>query len=69
MVDWVMRSEGVSFRHAVELLRADLPLAAGPSPKVGTVRKLAPPVGRDADDQEALRQVVEYYHATLKQSP
>ena len=30
-IDWVMKAEGVSFRHAVELLRADhLPLAASP---------------------------------------
>jgi DNA primase len=29
VIDWVMRAEGVSFRHAVELLREDhLPLAA-----------------------------------------
>jgi DNA primase len=26
-IDWVMKAEGVSFRHAVELLRADLPVA------------------------------------------
>ena len=25
VIDWVMRAEGVRFRHAVELLRADLP--------------------------------------------
>ena len=46
VIDWVMKAEGVSFRHAVEILRADffpasvraakgkngsLPLAAGPS--------------------------------------
>lgn len=69
VVDWVMRAEGVSFRHAVELLRADLPLAAGPSPRVGTVRKLPAPVTTDVDDAAALRQVVDYYHDTLKQSP
>jgi DNA primase len=69
VVDWVMRAEGVSFRHAVELLRADLPLAAGPSPRVGTVRKLPAPIERDAGDAEALAQVVGYYHETLKQSP
>ena len=69
VIDWVMRAEGVSFRHAVELLRADLPLAAGPSPRVGTVRKLPAPVERDAGDAEALAQVVGYYHETLKQSP
>ena len=29
VIDWVMRAEGISFRHAVELLREDhLPLAA-----------------------------------------
>jgi DNA primase len=29
VIDWVMKAEGVSFRHAVELLRADVPV--GPS--------------------------------------
>ena len=46
VIDWVMKAEGVSFRHAVELLRADLPLNA-PSTnvvKTSVVRKLAPPV-------------------------
>ena len=72
VIDWVMRAEGVSFRHAVELLRADhLPLAAAPIQPVkhGTVRKLPPPVAREADDRALLMQVVDYYHETLKQSP
>jgi DNA primase len=67
-----MRANGVSFRHAVELLREDyLPLAAVPIQPVkhGTVRKLPPPVARDADDRELLLQVVSYYNETLKQSP
>jgi len=75
-IDWVMRANGVSFRHAVELLREDyLPLAAVPGilesrpVKHGTVRKLPPPVARDADDRELLLQVVSYYNETLKQSP
>ena len=71
-IDWVMRAEGISFRHAVELLRADyLPLAAAPIQPVkhGTVRKLPPPVARDADDRVLLMQVVDYYNETLKQSP
>jgi DNA primase catalytic core len=71
-IDWVMRAEGISFRHAVELLRADhLPLAAAPIQpvKIGTVRKLPPPVARDADDQVLLLQVTDYYNETLKQSP
>ena len=71
-IDWVMRAEGISFRHAVELLRADhLPLAASPNQPVkhGTVRKLPPPVAREADDRAMLLQVVDYYNETLKQSP
>jgi DNA primase catalytic core len=75
-IDWVMRANGVSFRHAVELLRADhLPSAASPimtesrPVKVGTVRVLPPPVEREADDRVLLMQVVTYYNETLKQSP
>ena len=72
VIDWVMKANGISFRHAVELLREDhLPLAADPVQPVkhGTVRKLPPPVARDADDRELLLQVVSYYSETLKQSP
>jgi DNA primase catalytic core len=72
VIDWVMKANGISFRHAVELLREDhLPLVADPVQPVkhGTVRKLPPPVARDADDRELLLQVVSYYSETLKQSP
>ena len=72
VVDWVMRAEGVSFRHAVELLRADLPpeaLAGKVARGESTVRRLPAPVAFDAEDGELLRQVVAYYHDTLRQSP
>jgi DNA primase len=72
VIDWVMKTRGVSFRHAVELLRADHPsLAAGDGRVVrkGTTVKLAAPVAPDAGDQESLRGVVEFYHRTLKESP
>ena len=72
VIDWTMRAEGISFRHAVELLRADhLPLAASPIQPVknGTVRKLPPPIAQDADDRLLMSQVVEFYNETLKQSP
>ena len=68
VIDWVMRAEGVSFRHAVELLRVDAPLS-GHVVRQATVPKLAAPVAADADDASALAQVIDYYHATLKQSP
>ena len=71
-IDWVMKAEGVSFRHAVEILRAEhfptTPSLDGP-PHRSTVPKLAPPVGLDADDRELLGQVIGYYHQTLKENP
>src|SRR6185312_7518562 len=71
-IDWVMRREGVSFRHAVELLRDGVPgpsQPGRPAPVKATVRRLAAPVAFDADAQALLNQVVGYYHDTLKQSP
>ena len=73
-IDWVMKLKGVSFRHAVELLKDDSALAAeslgpaGGAVKRATVRVLPPPVTLDADDRALLVQVVDYYHQTLKTS-
>jgi DNA primase catalytic core len=73
VIDWVMKANGVSFRHAVELLRADHPSLAAPLRVVskGTTAavKLEAPFEAGAGDQQVLRQVVGYYHDTLKQSP
>ncbi len=68
MIDWVMRDRGVSFRHAVELLRSDLPPAAVVEAKPSSPA-LPAPVEADAEDEELLRQVVGFYHETLKESP
>ena len=72
-IDWVMKAEGVSFRHAVELLQNDYsPLVAnsGAAPaKRSTVKKLAMPLEREAEDAKLMMQVVDYYHQTLLQSP
>jgi len=72
VIDWVMRAEGVSFRHAAELLRADLPpegLSTGKPVKISTVPKLPGLLDASAGDQALLRRVVDYYHASLKESP
>lgn len=70
VIDWVMKAEGVSFRHAVEIIRRDpSSLAAFPDSTKHSSRKLAPVLGLDAEDREILRQVIDYYHATLKESP
>jgi DNA primase len=72
VIAWVMRTRGVSFRHAVELLKEDHPsLAAGDGKVVrkGTTAKLESPVTPDADDRRTLRDVVAFYCQTLTESP
>ena len=67
VIDWVMRAEGASFRHAVELLRAGAatrPLD-GPVPSRSSSRRLASALGGEAGDAGLLAQVVAYYHTTL----
>ena len=73
VIDWVMRAEGVSFRHAVELLREDhLPLAAPVrTPRKNrdgaeTARAGEPRCGRP---RGAVAAWCGYYHDTLKKSP
>ena len=82
-IDFVMKAEGVGFRHAVELLRAGLPqttapavrvLHNGPAPSApppahSTARKLPSPLDSEADDEKLLSQVVDYYHQRLLQTP
>ncbi len=75
VIDWVMKSEGVSFRHAVELLQGDLSVFSrklteqGKAPvKTATVPKLKTPF--EAGDRVALlHRVVDFYHRTLLNSP
>ncbi len=65
-----MLIQGVSFRHAVELLRDGASSLVAENPvKQNTVPKLETPVTTGAADQAMLRQVIEYYHQTLKQEP
>ncbi|MEZ5276988.1 MAG: CHC2 zinc finger domain-containing protein [Opitutaceae bacterium] len=69
VIDFVMKHDGVSFRHTVELLRESGPqLFGGATVKVSTVPKLQSPVAFDADDQALFKQVLDYYHERLLQS-
>lgn len=66
-IDWMMKLKGVSFRHAVELLRegtVDLPAVSR-----GRIRVLPAPMRFDADDAALLTETIGYYHERLKQSP
>jgi DNA primase len=68
VIDWVMRAEGVSFRHAVELLRGG-PVDAAPRASRGTRKKLDPIAERDVEDDALLVRVTAFYAATLHESP
>jgi DNA primase len=68
VIKWVMRAEGVGFRHAVELLKKDHPLSAGPVVKQSTVPKLPCPVTLGTDDRKVLLEVVKFYGDTLRET-
>ncbi|MFO0599227.1 MAG: CHC2 zinc finger domain-containing protein [Myxococcaceae bacterium] len=69
VIDFVMKAEGVTFRHAVELLREGADLSGPVGPRVATVPKLASPVDAAADDATLLLQVRDYYARTLAAAP
>jgi DNA primase catalytic core len=69
---WVMRAEGVSFHHALEMLKRDhFSLAVGPIQPVkkSTVPKLPAPVTAEAGDRELLLEIVGFYQEAFRQSP
>lgn len=72
VIDWVMKCEGVSFKHAVELLRGDVAVSRAPIERVvqkSTTPKLPSFLAADSDEQSLLRQVIDYYHECFQQSP
>ena len=78
VIDWVIKKEGVSFRHAVELLQNDSfsslaakseKLSASNPVKRSTVQKLPTSLESSVEDVKLLSQVIDYYHQTLKDSP
>ena len=83
VIDWVMKTQGVSFRHAVEVLAVDNPLSqpvvapARPAPatyrssvniKQSGKRQLDT-LPTDQSDQVLLNQVIDFYHETLLNNP
>jgi DNA primase len=71
VIDWVMRAEGVSFRHAVELLRDGVAPSALSGQRVtrSTVAKLPSPLPIGAGERELLERVVGFYAQTLRECP
>jgi DNA primase catalytic core len=73
VIAWVMHAEGISFNHAVELLKRDhLPGAtapAGPPPKRTVIQKLPALIEHSADDKRLLETIVSYYQQRFKETP
>src|SRR6185503_15632939 len=75
VIDWVMRRERVSFRHAVELLRGPLGPSDPTRPAPAAPAVTLAPIATTAQEAEALddtalvRDVLTFYHETLTASP
>jgi len=72
VIQFVQRFDGVSFRHAYELLKNGAAFTGAPTcqpVKKGTVPRLASPLASSADDLALMRQVVDYHHERLKENP
>jgi hypothetical protein len=74
VIDWTMKTLGLSFRHVVELLKSgDLQMAASTETakpiKRNTTVKHPQPLAADPDRQATLKRIIDYYHECLKNSP
>jgi hypothetical protein len=68
-IQFVQLHDGVSFRHAFELLNQGAAFTAQPSVKQSTVPKLDCPLALDADDVALMNQSLAYYRQRLAQTP
>lgn len=70
VIDWLMKIEGYSFRHTVEVLQQDIGTLGGdPNPVKRSTRRVLETFAVNANDQALLNQVIDFYHQTLLQSP
>ena len=71
VIDFVMRIEAVSFRHAIDLLRQGVMSGPvdGPLPKRSTIAKMPTLAPLGVEDRELLGRVVGFYADTLAESP
>lgn len=67
IIDWVMRRRGISFPHAVEVLRTG---SSGPvSDAMHGQQHIEPIMPMDVSVRTALGEVIGYYHQCLHQAP
>lgn len=68
-IQFVQFHDGVSFRHAFEVLAHGQAFAAQPLTKQATVPKLDCPLALDADDVALMNQALAYYRERLAETP
>ena len=70
-IQFVEKFDGVSFRHAFEILNAGKAFSASPTEplKKTTVPRLDLPLNPESSDGELMRQVTDYYHERLMKTP
>ena len=67
IVDWVMRRRNVSFPHAIEILRTG---SSGPvSDAMHGQQHIEPLMPMDVSAQVAIKEVIDFYHDCLHQTP
>jgi len=68
-IQFVQLHDGVSFRHAFEVLAHGQGFATQPQAKQATVPRLPSPLALDADDVALMNQSLAYYRERLAQTP
>ena len=68
-IQFVQLHDGVSFRHAFEVLAHGQGFTAQPPTKQATVPRLPSPLALDADDVALMNQSLAYYRERLAQTP
>ena len=71
-IQFVQKFDGVSFRHAFEILSAGAAAFSPPADaplKAATVPRLSCPLDASAEDTTLMQQVVDYYHERLLKTP
>ena len=68
VIDWVMKTQGVSFRHACEILQKDISAIGDAKPQVkkNTTQPLAAKLINGENAQEDMQRIISFYHDALK---
>jgi DNA primase catalytic core len=71
VISFVMQSERVSFRHAVEMLRSQVGVVEAPVDVAARVKSkpALAPLAAPSEDAALLKAVADYYHGRLTQTP